>query len=284
MLAGSLVALVTPMTKTKEIDWDAFEHLVQWQIEEGTNGLILGGTTGEGSTLSLEEKRSLFAKGVEVARGRIPIIAGTGSNCTQTSVAITQEAKALGVSAAILIVPYYNRPTPSGCIAHFEKIATVHLPLILYHHPGRTGIRLSLETIARICEIPQVVAIKEASGDVKLATELVHQIDKSLFSGDDLLSLAHLSIGFSGVISVIGNLLPRQWGDFVRSPTKKAFSSFYNLCQSLALETNPQGIKYALSLLGKCEPNLRLPLVIPEITTQNAIRESLTPLLRPVEV
>lgn len=284
MLTGSLVALITPMTKTKEIDWDAFEHLVQWQIEEGTNGLVLCGTTGEGSTLSLEEKLSLFKRGVEIARGRIPIIAGTGTNCTQTSVAITQAAKAVGVNAALVVIPYYNRPSALGCIAHYKKIAEVDLPLILYHHPVRTGIRLSTETMMRICEIPQVIAIKEASGDFTLATQLLSQIKKPLLSGDDLLSFAHLAIGFSGVISVIGNVFPLQWGNFVRSPTQKSFSPFYDLCQSLVLETNPQGIKYAVSLLGKCEPDVRLPLTTIEVSTQKQIQEALTPLLTPVEV
>jgi 4-hydroxy-tetrahydrodipicolinate synthase len=279
MFRESLVALVTPMTREKEIDWRAFEGLVNWQIAEGTNGLLIGGTTGEGMTLSAKEKKALFQKAVEIAKGRIPIIAATGSGSTQRAVESTRVAKEAGVSGALVIVPYYNRPSELGCLAHYTAIAEVDLPLILYHHPRRTGVCLSAEAIARICEIPQVVGVKEASGDMNLALELIHRMKKPIFSGDDLLALPHLAVGCSGVISIIGNLLPQQWGNFVRSPSAKAFFLFYRLCRALLLETNPQGIKYALSLLGKCEPILRLPLVLPELSTQKQIEEALTPLL-----
>lgn len=279
MFTGSFVALITPMTEEKEIDWPAFEELIEWQIREKTNGLVLAGTTGEAATLSSEEKLSLFKKGVEIAHGRVPIIAGTGVNSTQATVELTRAAKALGVDAALLVVPYYNRPSEAGCMAHFLKVAEVDLPFILYHHPIRTGVRLSVETMTRICEIPQVIGIKEASGDIGLGIELLQRIKKPIFSGDDLLALPHLSIGFSGTISIVGNVIPGPWGDFVRQPSRESFFYFYPFCRSLLLETNPQGVKYALSLLGKCQADLRLPLVTPQSSTQNQIEEAFKPLL-----
>ncbi len=222
------------------------------------------------------EKLAVFKKGVEIAKGRIPIIAGTGGNFTRAALELTRAAKTLGVSGALTVVPYYNRPSEAGCFAHFERLATADLPLILYHHPARTGVRLSAEAIARICEIPQVAAVKEASGDLNLGIELRQQIEKPIFSGDDALALPHLSVGFNGVISIVGNVIPRQWGDFVRAPTRESFFEFYELCRALVMETNPQGVKYALSLMGKCQPHLRLPLVLPQPATQKRIAEALS--------
>lgn len=275
MFRGSYVALVTPMTQDEEIDWPAFEALIHWHIEEGTEGLVIAGSTGEESTLTKDEKIALFKKSVEIARGKVVLIATTGSNCTREAVELTRLAKATGVDGAIAILPYCNRPVEEGIHAHYLAIAGVGLPFIVYHHPGRAGVRLSAEALARLCEIPEVAAVKETSGDLGLATDLVSMVDKPILSGDDCLALAHLGVGFAGVISVVGNLIPRQWGDFVRAPTREAFYEMYDLCKATILESNPQCVKYAVSLMGKCEPVLRLPMILPKEVNRKKIEEAL---------
>jgi len=193
MIEGSIVALITPFDEGGRVDFTALEKLIAWHIEEGTDGLVLCGSTGEGSSLSIEEKRAIFETAVKSGKGKITLIAGTGSNQTQESVALTQEAKNIGVDACLAIVPYYLRPTPEGCYRHFAEIAEADLPMIVYHHPGRTGIKLSADALAHICEIPQVIGIKEASGDLSLALEILRKTNKPLFSGDDTLALLNLS-------------------------------------------------------------------------------------------
>jgi 4-hydroxy-tetrahydrodipicolinate synthase len=223
MFRGSFVALVTPMTEQEEIDWDAFGNLIEWQIEEGTDGLVLGGSTGEGAVLTSAEKLALFKRGLEIARGRVPIFVGSGGNSTKPSLELTREAKALGASGALIVTPYYNRPGETGCLAHYSMLAKADLPLILYYNPARTAVKLSPDGIARICEIPQVVAVKDASGDLSFSIQLMQKVEKPIFSGDDVLAFPHLSIGFKGVISIVGNIIPHQWGNFVRDPTCEAF-------------------------------------------------------------
>ncbi len=170
MFRGSIVALATPFTASREIDFPALEALVEWHVQEGTDALVICGTTGEAPTLSEEELLKVFKCAIAVAKKRVPIIAGTGSNDTKKTLHLTKEAKTLGADAALLIVPYYNRPTPQGCLAHFAEVAKAGLPLILYDHPGRTGVKLSSKTLLQILEIPQVVAIK-ASADIEVAIE-----------------------------------------------------------------------------------------------------------------
>lgn len=282
MFKGSLVALVTPFDSLGKVDFSALEKLIEWQIEEGTDGLILCGTTGEGSTLSEEEKIAIFRFAVEVGGGRIPIIASTGSNQTGESVSLTQEAKKGGVDGCIAIVPYCNRPTEEGCFAHFSAIAKVGLPLILYHHPGRTGVKLSAEGLARMSEIPQVVGIKESSGDLSLALEILSLSQTSLFCGDDILALAHFAIGFTGSISIIGNVVPQEWKTFISTAlsgdfpqARLLFQELYPLCKALVLETNPQCVKFALGLQERCLGSLRLPLLEPREENQKKIKEAL---------
>ena len=275
----SIVALVTPFDDKGEVDLPSLESLIRWHIEEGTDGLVLCGTTGEGSLLSAEEKCGIFQKAVEVGKGNIQLIAGTGTNQTQESVALTKEAKRIGMDSCLTIVPYYLRPTPEGCYRHFLEIAKVDLPMILYHHPGRTGVKLTSDAISRICEIPQVVGVKEASGDLNLATEILEKTDVTFYSGDDSLALEHFSIGAKGIISVVGNVIPRQWKEFVKlalhGKGREAFLELYPLCQAMVLETNPQCIKYAVSLLGKCSSKVRLPLIEPQEEVCDVIRASL---------
>jgi 4-hydroxy-tetrahydrodipicolinate synthase len=280
MFHGSIVALVTPFTKEGEVDLDTLQQLIEWHIEEGTDAIVLCGTTGESPTLSDQEQESIFQRAVSVARGRIPLIAGTGTYDTRKSVEKTRKAKEIGVDACLVIVPYYNRPTPEGCIIHYQHIASVGLPVIVYHHPGRTGVNLSSSTLGDIANIPNIVAIKEASGGLALIKELSSHIP--IFAGDDALVLPMMELGAKGVISVMANLMPRAWKEFVRTCEQKDFikgrelhDKYVPLCQAVMLETNPQGIKYALGLIGKCSSSLRLPLIEPSLNTQDRIKDLL---------
>jgi len=282
MISGSFVALVTPFNELEKIDFFAFEQLIRWHIAEGTDGLVVAGCTGEGLSLSFEEKCTLFKTAVAVGKGKIQLIATTGTNQTAESALLTKEAKKIGVDGCMAIVPYCNKPTEEGCWLHFNEIAKVDLPLIVYHHPGRTGVRLSVKGLLQICDIPQVVGIKDSSGDFALFNELLRQTDTPLISGDDHLALAQLSIGLKGVVSVVGNVVPKQWKKFIDHAltgdlleARKDFFDLYELCNAMSLEVNPQCVKFAVSLLGKCEPYMRLPLIEPKIENQQKIRASL---------
>jgi len=271
MFKGSIVALVTPFTQNGDIDDLAFKELVDWHAEQGTNAIVCCGTTGEAPTLSSEEQLHIFKMAFDVSKKRVPIIAGTGTYDTRKTVERTRQAKELGVDGCLVVVPYYSRPTPEGCIAHFTEVDKVGLPTIVYHHPGRTGIRLSAEVLAKIAELSSVVAIKEASGGLELIQEIQQISDIPIFSGDDTLTLAMLELGAVGGISIVANLIPQEWSEMIQSFLRgdkeraKELNALYEpLFQSMVLETNPQCIKYALSLLGKCNPHLRLPLLEPK--------------------
>lgn len=268
-MQGSLVALITPFNAKGEIDLSALVRLIHFQVENGTDGLVLCGSTGEGAALSLEEKLTIFQIAQEEVRGKIPLIATTGSNVTKESVLLTQKAKEIGMDGAIAIVPYYSRPSFSGCLEHFRQIANVGLPLIVYHHPGRTGLKLSSEELLEISSLEGVCGIKEASGDFSLAMELVRSV--ALYSGDDSLALPQMSIGFTGSISIVGNVIPKEWKAFVDTQNRELFFELYPLCQALNFESNPICVKYAMSKLGLCEPHLRLPLVEPSAATKEQI-------------
>lgn len=282
MFRGSIVALVTPFTEEGEVDYLTLQELVEWHVEEGTDAIVCCGTTGEAPTLTHGEQGQVIKAVVDASRGRIPVIAGTGSYSTRQSVLNTEEAKALGAEGALVIVPYYNRPTPEGCLAHFCEIAKVDLPMIPYHHPGRTGLKLSAQALARICELPQVVGIKEASGDLDLALELKLLSDVPLLCGDDSLMLPMSALGCAGVISVIANIIPAEWKRFVecciageRELAMALYRKVAPLCKSLMREVNPQGVKFALSYLGRCRPHMRLPLLEPREETKQEIAAAL---------
>lgn len=270
MFKGSVVALVTPFNPQGEVDDDTLRELIEWQIESGTDAIVLCGSTGEAPTLSQEETIRIFREGVSIARGRIPVIAGTGCNDTLKSVRMTQMAKNVGVDAALVIVPYYNRPTPEGCFQHFQELSKVGLPVIVYHHPIRTGIKLSVSALARIMELPHMGAVKDATGDLDYVLELMHQIKVPVLTGDDGLVIPMMASGASGVISVVANLIPQEWkmltalmnADEV-SAGRELFQRYYPLVKTMFLETNPQCVKFALGAMGKCSSSLRLPLLEP---------------------
>ena len=268
MFKGSIVAIITPFTQEGEVDFKAFKELVDWHISEGTDAIVCCGTTGEAPTLSSEEQLKIFKTAIDVSQKRIPIIAGTGTYDTRKTVDRTARAKELGADGCLVVVPYYSRPTPEGCIAHYTEVSKVGLPMIVYHHPGRTGIRLSAEVLAKISTLPSVVAIKEASGGLELIQEIRQISNIPIFSGDDTLTLAMMELGAVGGISIVANVIPKAWKEMIQSflqgnrqQAKELDAEYASLVQSMVLETNPQCVKYAVSLLGKCLPHLRLPLL-----------------------
>jgi 4-hydroxy-tetrahydrodipicolinate synthase len=210
MCSGSLVALVTPFRGGK-VDYAAIERLVDWHVEQGTDGLVPVGTTGESPTVCVEEHEKIIETVVRRAGGRIPVVAGTGANATSEAIALTRFAKDVGADASLQVCPYYNKPTQEGLYRHFAAIAeAVDLPQVLYNIPGRTGVLMSPETVARLARLPQVVAIKEATGSMDQTSEILARCDLAVLSGDDSLTLPLMALGARGVISVAANLVPKD--------------------------------------------------------------------------
>ncbi|MDR2540029.1 MAG: 4-hydroxy-tetrahydrodipicolinate synthase [Chlamydiales bacterium] len=282
MLTGSIVALVTPFTQEGAVDHLALSTLIEWHIEQGSQGIVLCGSTGEGASLSLQEKLHIFKQGVEIANGRIPIIAGTGTSSTSTTVELTQAAKNMGVHACLVIIPYYAKPSIQGCIAHYKEVCSVKIPILVYHHPGRTGVKLPVEALVEIAKDPYIWGIKESTADIEYAVRLSQEIKKPLFCGDDHLVIPLMALKFKGCISVIANLIPKQWQQLLSmlsdqsfKQANKLYEKYHSLCTSLFLESNPQCVKYALYQMRYCFPHLRLPLMQPSIEVKERIREEM---------
>ena len=269
MFKGSIVAIVTPFKEGK-VDEEAYRRLIEFQIENGTSAVVPCGTTGESATLSVEEHNRVIDIAVEAVNKRVPVIAGTGGNSTREAIELTEYAKKAGADATLQVTPYYNKPTQEGLYQHFKAIAkAVPLPQVLYNVPGRTSVNMLPETVARLAELPEVVAIKEASGSLGQMAEIVRLAgDKiTLLSGDDNVTLPVLSIGGKGVVSVVANIAPRDTADMVdlweEGDVEKAKTLFYKLfplCQAMFYETNPIPVKTSLALMGKIEDEMRLPL------------------------
>ena len=269
MFKGSIVAIVTPFNKGK-VDEETYRELIDFQIENGTSAIVPCGTTGESATLSIEEHNHVIGIAVEAVNKRVPVIAGTGGNNTSEAIELTEHAKKSGADATLQVTPYYNKPTQEGLYQHFKAIAkAVPLPQVLYNVPGRTSVNMLPETVARLAELPEVVAIKEASGSLGQMTEIIKLAgDKiTLLSGDDNLALPVLSIGGKGVVSVVANIVPRDTADMViaweEGNVEKAKALFYKLfplCQAMFYETNPIPVKTSLALMGKVQDEMRLPL------------------------
>lgn len=283
MFKGTIVALVTPFTEQDQVDFPALCKLIEWHIDSGTDAIVLCGTTGEAPTLSDAELIAIFKTGVLTSQGRIPIIAGTGTYNTHHCFELTRAAKEAGVDAALIVVPYYSRPTPEGCFQHFQAISKVGLPIIIYHHPGRIGIKLPVKALLRIAELPFVAAIKDSTADLDYTIELMQQTSLPVLTGDDTLVLPTMAVGGVGVVSVVANLIPQEWKQLtsllLNDQNKEArdlFRHFFPLAKSMFLETNPQCVKFALGALGQCSSRLRLPLVEPQESTQRQIIEELT--------
>ena len=269
MFTGSLVAIVTPFRKGK-VDERALADLIEWQIANGTNGIVPCGTTGESATLSHDEHNRVIELTVEVVRRRVPVVAGTGSNSTDEAIALTKHAKQAGADAALLITPYYNKPTQEGLYRHYRAVAeAVDLPLVLYNIPGRTGVNMLPATIARLTTLPTIVGVKEGSGSVQQASDLVQMCGDRLtvLAGDDALTLPMMAVGGKGVITVTANIAPAEMAQLVKAfaegkieEARRIHFKLSPLFAALFVETNPIPVKEALSLMGKIDPELRLPL------------------------
>ncbi|MBX3236247.1 MAG: 4-hydroxy-tetrahydrodipicolinate synthase [Nitrospiraceae bacterium] len=269
MFSGSLVAIVTPF-KNGRIDERALGDLIEWQITSGTNGIVPCGTTGESATLTHAEHDRVVAFTVEVAKKRVPVVAGTGSNSTEEAIVLTKHAKQAGVDGALLITPYYNKPTQEGLYRHYKAIAeSVDLPLVLYNIPGRTGVNMAPATVARLTACPTVVAIKEGSGNVQQASEIIQLCGDrmTVLAGDDALTLPMMAVGGKGVITVTANLMPAEMSRLVSTfldgrldEARALHYRLYPLFTALFYETNPIPVKEALQMMGKMDAELRLPL------------------------
>ena len=269
MFTGSLVAIVTPFRQGK-IDERALAELIEWQIANGTNGIVPCGTTGESATLSHDEHNRVIELTVEVVHRRVPVIAGTGSNSTEEAIALTRHATQAGVDAALLITPYYNKPTQEGLYRHYKAVAeAVDLPLVLYNIPGRTGVNMLPATIARLSAIQTIMGVKEGSGSVQQASDIVQLCGDRLtvLAGDDSLTLPMMAVGAKGVITVTANIMPVEMASLVKAFTdgkievaRRLHFKLSPLFAALFYETNPIPVKEALGLMGKIDPELRLPL------------------------
>ena len=284
MFKGSLVALVTPFDKTGEkIDYSALEKLLNMHVNAKTDGIVLAGTTGEGPLIEKEEFQKLLEFSLKVVGEKVPIIASTGSNSTKKSVEMTRLAKEIGVSAAMCIAPYYNKPEDRGLLLHYKEIDKVKLPYILYHHPGRCGKEMLSQTLIELSSFDYLVGFKECSNNINLITRLLEKGNgKTVFCGDDDKILDRIDLGMRGSISVVANLFPEFWKKICdeaingnKEEAQSLFKKIKGLIWSLFIETNPQGIKYALHLKEGIENSLRLPLTAVSDDTAEEIKEEL---------
>ncbi len=269
MFSGSIVAMVTPFRGGK-IDWEKLEALVEFHVENGTNGIVACGTTGEAATLSHEEHIDVVKAVIQAARKRIPVLAGTGSNSTHEAIHLSREAEKAGADGALLISPYYNRPTQEGIYQHYKAVAaSVSIPLIVYNIPGRTGSKIEPETLARLAEIKNIAGVKEATGSVDQAIDVFRRSQgrMAVYSGEDSLTFSLMALGGKGVISTVANVTPREMSDLTQACLSGEWEKgrqiqfrLIPLIRSLFIESNPIPVKTALSLMGKCSAELRLPL------------------------
>jgi 4-hydroxy-tetrahydrodipicolinate synthase len=264
-----MVALVTPF-KGDKVDWESLEGLVEFHIENGIHGIVPCGTTGESATLTHQEHNEVVEAVVKYVKKRVQVIAGTGSNSTQEAIDFTRSAEKAGADGALMISPYYNRPTQEGIYQHYKKVASeVHIPLIIYNIPSRTGSKIEPETLARLAEVKNIAGVKEATGSMDQAIEVLRLCGEGLevYSGEDSLTFSLMALGGKGVISTVANVAPREMSQLTRAcfegDWEKGRSIQFKLIpliRSLFIETNPIPVKTALSLMGKCRGDLRLPM------------------------
>jgi 4-hydroxy-tetrahydrodipicolinate synthase len=289
MITGSLVAIVTPMKSGKEqdgsLDLDRFRQLIDWHVAEGTDGIVVVGTTGESPTVNFDEHKELIRIAVQHSRGRIPIIAGTGGNSTAEAIELTASAKQNGATACLSVVPYYNKPTQEGLYRHFSKIAeTVDLPMILYNVPGRTVADMQTDTVLRLAQVPGIIGIKEATANIERNTDLIRRAPRNfaIYSGDDATCLALILMGGHGVISVTANVAPKAMHQMCAAAlvgdVKKARElnfRLFPLHQKLFVEANPIPVKWAMAEMGLIEGGMRLPMSPLAEKFHQTVREAL---------
>src|SRR5262245_31714058 len=285
MITGSLVAIVTPMHEDGRLDIARFRKLIDWHVAEGTDGIVVVGTTGESPTVDFDEHKELIRIAVEHSQHRIPIIAGTGGNSTAEAIELTLAAKKAGATACLSVVPYYNKPTQEGLYRHFRKIAeAVDIPNILYNVPGRTVADLANDTALRLAQVPNIVALKDATANIASGSDLIRRVPKgfAVYSGDDATALALILLGGQGTISVTANVAPRLVremcaaalaGDVVRA--REINARLLSLHRNLFVEANPIPVKWAVAQLGLIEGGIRLPLTPLSRQFHETIRESM---------
>jgi len=285
MITGSLVAIVTPMKSDGSLDLAGFRKLIDWHVEEGTDGIVVVGTTGESPTVDFEEHKELIRIAVQHSRGRIPVIAGTGGNSTAEAIELTASAKKNGATACLSVVPYYNKPSQEGLYLHFRKIAeSVDLPMLVYNVPGRTVADLQNDTVLRLAQVPGIIGIKDATANIERGTDLIRRLPRNfaIYSGDDATSLALILLGGHGCISVTANVAPKLMhqmcaaalvGDVKRA--RELNLKLLPLHQRLFVEANPIPVKWALAEMGMIEHGLRLPLSPLAEKFHQAVREAL---------
>lgn len=285
MISGSIVALATPMHGDGSLDWDRLDKFVDFQIENGTDSIVAVGTTGESATLSPEEHCQVIERIVKRVDGRIPVIAGTGANSTSEAIELTKAAKNMGADACLSVTPYYNKPTQEGLYQHFKAISeAVEIDQILYNVPGRTSVDMLNETVVRLTSIPNIVGIKDATGDVARGKALIASVpsDFAVYSGDDPTAFELILAGGKGNISVTANVAPARMHDLCRlalggkaAEAKAANESLMSLHGAMFVESNPIPVKYALHLMGLCEDGLRLPLTSLSVPLREGLAQEL---------
>ena len=285
MLKGSLVAVVTPMHEDGALDWDRFRALVDFHVAQGTDGIVVVGTTGESPTVDYDEHCELIRVAVEQARGRIPIIAGTGANSTREAIELTSCAKEQGAQSCLLVSPYYNKPTQEGLYRHFKAIAeAVDIPQILYNVPGRTASDITNETVLRLAEIPNIVGIKDATGNMERGSDLLRRAPKdfAIYSGDDASALALMLLGGHGVISVTSNIAPALMHQMCKaafagdvSTAREINFKLLGLHSKLFVEANPIPVKWAAAQMGLIGTGIRLPLTPLSSTYYETLRQAM---------
>jgi len=282
IFTGSGVAIITPFTENNEINYNRVRELIEFHIEEGTDSIIICGTTGEASTLDDIEHRALIKFAVEVVNGRVPLVAGTGSNDTTHGVHLSEYAENVGADALLCVTPYYNKASQEGLYRHFKAMAdAVEIPIILYNVPSRTGCGLTVETVKRLSAFSNIVGIKEASGNISYAAEIARQVpDIDIYSGNDDIIVPILSLGGKGVISVVANIMPKETHDIVNlflegklEESRQLQLQMNELINTLFIEVNPIPVKTAMNILGYNVGHLRLPLCDMSETNTNTLKE-----------
>ena len=285
MLKGSLVALITPMNQDGSINYEQLHDLIDWHIENGTDGIVAVGTTGESATLPVEEHLAVIEATVKHVNKHVPVIAGTGANNTVEAIALSKAAEQAGADYTLSVVPYYNKPSQEGIYQHFKAIAeATSIPMVIYNVPGRTVVSMSNDTILRLAEIPNIIGVKEASGNIGNNIELINSVPEGfvVLSGDDPTGLPFMLCGGHGVVTVAANVAPKLFADMCRAALEGDIATARRLNEQLIpiyntmfCEPSPAAPKWGLSLLGKCEPHVRLPLVALTEAGQAKVRAAL---------
>ncbi len=293
MFSGCLVAMITPF-RDGQVDEAALRGLVRFHLKNGTDGLVPCGTTGEAVTMTEEEQLRVVEIVVEEVNGRIPVIAGTGTNSTAKTIKMTKLMKKAGADGALIVTPYYNKPTQQGLYLHFEAVAKeTDLPIVLYNVPGRTSVNMLPETVSRLAKIPSIVGIKEASGSMDQVSQIIESCrpDFAVLSGDDSVTLPLLALGGVGIISVVGNIAPAAMAELVRSfragnvaRAREIHYQIFDLCRAMFIETNPIPVKTAAGILGLCSDDMRLPLSPMSEANRRKLEQAMaeSPVLQPV--